>query len=229
MREPDKDWDEFDWERALRESDDFAVRYFQLLRRFYDLPGANELIAHHMGADFEESLPDCTFECEECGGRWQCEFASPLDWNPESREMPAEEDVPDPDPESEEPLFFESDPVFVMLRQAAVGWCNIYAAILPPDSRIKGLKILYHVGRSMANLAYSIDDGLSDQPAASIAFTKRSLAQLNHALGYLNQLIREKPRLKKILTTIREHLINANEALLDNLQRYRSGSEKGVA
>lgn len=231
MRQPSEDWSEFDWEKALRESDEFAARYFRLLKRFCDFPGANELIATHMGPEFREDMPECDFDCQECPQRWDCELAAAIDWAAGEDDMPAEEGpagLPGDEGEEDEgeedgdPAMYEADPAFVVLRQAAIGWCNIYAAILSPDARPLGLKVLYHIGRSLANLAYSINDGMFEQSDASIAFAKRSLAHLNKAIGLLNELINEKSRSKKILSTIRSHLIRANDALIDHLHRCRS-------
>lgn len=234
MHQPNDDWNEFDWEAGLRESDEYAARYFRLLKRFCDLPAANELIADHMGPDFQKTPEDCDMQCDNCASRWQCEFSSALDWITDDADTldDIEDDdggeaevEPDGPPEQGDSLFFEADPVFVMLRQAAIGWCNIYAVILPADARPRGLRILFHIGRSLANLAYSIGDGLYEQPPASIAFAKRSLGQLNQAVGLLNQMIAEKPRLRRILSTIRTHLMNVNSALIDHLQRCRRETE----
>ena len=234
MRQPSSDWTEFDWELALREGDEFATRYFRLLERFCDLPGANELIARHMGAEFDAAQPDCDVSCDDCSRRWDCELASPLDWTPSEGEGGGaarhDDDGGDKEDGAAEPgdsLFYETDPVFVLLRQAAIGWCNIYAAILPAEARVQGLTVLFHIGRSLANLSYSIDDGLYEQPAASIAFAKRSLAQINKAIGAISQLIQDNPRLEKILSTLRSHLMRANEALIDHLQRCRRERKSG--
>ena len=213
MRQPDQNWDEFNWEEALRESDQFAARYFRLLDRFCDLPGADELIAKHMGPDFAANLPE--------NG-----FANLADWDEEEVEYFLEH-LPEDDMDDElefddtDSFFYETEPVFVSLRQSAIGWCNVYAAVLPPEARFKGLKVLFHIGRALANLAYSIDDGLYEHPAASIAFAKRALGQVNQAVGLLNEMAQEKPSLKKILNTISSHLMKANDELVDHLQKCR--------
>ncbi len=236
-------WDEFQWEQALRESDEYAVRYIQLMKRFCDLPGGGELIARHMGPDYQDKLPDCDFNCEECPSRWDCEFAVVNDWSLGGYEGAVDEDDEDgqddeDDAEGDEdselaegpilpgdPLFYESHPVFAALRQTAMGWCNIYAAILPAEMRIAGLKVLYHIGRALANLAYSIGDGLYDQPPASIAFAKRSAAHVNKALGLMAQMIQDTPRLEPLLDTIRVHLLKIREGQIEHLSQCRARPE----
>ncbi len=229
MRHPNDEWNEYEWEKALRESDEFAHDYFKLLRRFSDLPGANELIAKHLGKHYGDMIADCNMDCDNCENQWNCDLIA-FDDLPHSDENDGEGEPDDFDfdfDNEDTSFFYEHDRSFVTLRQAAIGWCNIYAAILPQEARPTGLKILYYIGRALANLAYSIGDGAYDQPAASVAFAKRASSQLNKAIGLINQLMVERPRLKKIMMTIRSHLLKANEAILDHLQQCREESQSG--
>jgi hypothetical protein len=220
MRQPNENWTEFDWEGALRESDEMAERYFRLLQRFSDLPSADELIARHMGPDFDGSMLDMESDDDSPLHEWPDEDNAGAWHDHAAGQEPA--DNGGEEPEQEQPLFYETDPVFVALRQNAVGWCNVYAAILPREARARGLQVLYHLGRALANLAYSIDDGTYEQPAASIAFGKRSLASLNLALRELDLLIHEHRRLHQLLKTMRKHLIECVDRIVDHIGRCRN-------
>jgi hypothetical protein len=176
---------------------------------------------------------ECSFDCDHCDSRWECEFSNVED----AEDLPSEdgdqeEDIPagvaDNRPFAPgDMLFYETDPAFNSLRQTAIGWCNVYAAILPPDMRPIGLRILFHLGRSLANLAYSIGDGMYEQPAASVALAKRSLDQLNTAMGLLADLLRDRPRLAKILGAMKTHLFHCQEAVEDHLQKCHARLEGG--
>ncbi len=222
-------WNEFEWERALRESDDYARRYFQLLDRFSELPGANQLIAAYIGRGMENG--DCALDCDQCEQRWSCEMslanewntASDLDWNDDEDED-GPDSVDDHDGGERQPggaYFYESDSRFKLVRQVVLGWCNVYAAILPRESRRTGLKILFHLGRALGNLSYSIGDGMFDHPGAAVAFAKRSLDHLNRALGMLQSLVEEKPRLAPLLGAMKQHILKARGAVFDHLQECR--------
>ncbi len=221
IRQPNENWTEFDWEEALRESDAMAERYFRLLQRFSDLPNADELIARHMGPDFDGSMLDMGRDAGASAGAWPEDDAAGA-WHDGSDDEELDENLGEEETGPEQPLFYEKDPVFVALRQNAVGWCNIYAAILPREARGRGLQILYHLGRALANLAYSIDDGTYEQPAASVAFAKRSLASLNLALRELDLLIHEHRRLQQLLKTMRKHLIDCVDRVVDHIARCRN-------
>lgn len=224
------DWNEFDWERALRESDDYAARYFGLLRRFCDLPGSDALIADRLEHDFSEHFPDCDLNCESCSHRWECEFAAVQDWDPsgvgdldemdDSDANETDQEAQGP-PQPGDPMFYESQSAFVLLRQSAIGWCNVYAAVLPQESRHAGMRALFHFGRALAYLADSIGDGLFDQPAGCVAFAKRCLDQLNSTLGIIEQMRQEKPRLRNILKVVHTHLLKVREAVWDHLTSCR--------
>jgi len=223
-------WDEFRWEQALKEGDASAAKYFRLLKRFADLPAADELISDRMGPDFEDDMPDCDFDCDECTSRWNCEFSPPLDW--ETFNDRDDEDDEDSDSHSDSPpepgdsLFYETRPAFRSLRQVALGWCNVYAVILPAEGRDKGLKVLYYVGRALAYLSCSIGDGLYEQPARSIAFGKRALWAVNTSLGLMDDLIADRPQLEKLLSAMRKHLLVARQAAVDHLHKCRRRMNK---
>jgi hypothetical protein len=48
-REPDKTWDEYDWERFLRQQDQKTEKYMELLEKYLDHPRRDEIIAREMG------------------------------------------------------------------------------------------------------------------------------------------------------------------------------------
>lgn len=224
-------WNEFRWEKALREGDETAAKYFRLLKRFADLPAADELISDRMGPDFEEEMPDCDFDCDNCAERWNCEYATPLDW--ETFDDPQEEDDEDDEddghsnspPEPGDALYFETRPAFRTLRQVAFGWCNVYAVILPKDCRQLGLKALYYLGRALAYLSCSIGDGLYEQPARSVAFAKRAIGAINTSLGVMDEVVAAKPHLDRLLQAMRRHLLVARQAAVDHLSKCRKRLE----
>src|SRR5260370_31731072 len=47
--EPEKIWDEYDWERFLQQQDRKTERYMELLERYIDDPNRDQIIAREMG------------------------------------------------------------------------------------------------------------------------------------------------------------------------------------
>src|SRR5829696_2463953 len=47
--EPDKIWDEYDWERFLQQQDRKTEKYMELLEKYIDHPERDQIIAREMG------------------------------------------------------------------------------------------------------------------------------------------------------------------------------------
>src|ERR1700677_1986917 len=47
--EPEKIWDEYDWERFLQQQDRKTERYMELLEKYLDDPNRDQIIAREMG------------------------------------------------------------------------------------------------------------------------------------------------------------------------------------
>src|ERR1700759_261136 len=47
--EPEKTWDEYDWERFLQQQDRKTERYMELLEKYIDDPNRDQIIAREMG------------------------------------------------------------------------------------------------------------------------------------------------------------------------------------
>ena len=48
-REPERAWDEYDWERFLQQQDQKTEKYMELLEKYIDDPQREEIIAREMG------------------------------------------------------------------------------------------------------------------------------------------------------------------------------------
>jgi hypothetical protein len=47
--EPDRAWDEYDWERFLQQQDSKTERYMELFEKYIDDPNRDQIIAQEMG------------------------------------------------------------------------------------------------------------------------------------------------------------------------------------
>ncbi len=231
--EPDWDnsdnWNEFDWEQALKHSDHVAARYFRMLERFGDLPDADSFIASRLGEQNFFDFQDETFYTyDESEEEW--------DHHGEGEEGGSGEEGDDEDDDEEEDeqigpgdtLYFETCPVYQRARQIALGWCNILSSVLKPDDRLWGIAVLFHLGRILSYLSLSIGDGTFDRLPASIAFAKRSLQEVNLILGEIERKNKATVSYRTILKLIREHLLETHDMLVTLLMdlRKRNGSQE---
>jgi len=213
-------WDERQWEKALKYSDDLAAKYFRLLGRYGDLPDAEEFIATKLGdtgfLDMDEMDPGLA-EYES----WRTDDGSAAgnegEGAAEVRGEPGDS------------LYYETCPVFDRSRQLALGWCNIYSSVLRPGDRMWGLQVLFCFGRILSYLALSIGDGTFERPTPSIAFVKRALQQLNTILGELDSRSRLTKRYAATMNRIRELLLGIHDLMVTYLADLRKRQAKGQA
>lgn len=198
-----KNWDEFDWELAMRQSDKFASKYFQLLDRFGDLPGSDDIILKQMGTVTSPLMEENDYYIE-----------FDIDDIHEIEE--------DDDENFEAGFYYENTPVYMLLRQVSIGWCNIYATFLLPEHRKHGVTILFHLGRAMAHLAGSLGDGQYEQIASNIASGKRAADQVNKSIGEVEQLNQFRPAYKKVTEAINKHLREIHSKIVDHLMLLRT-------
>ncbi len=237
------DRDEFHWENSFREDDEYIASYIKLLKRFSDLPECNQLISRQLGdlsssrnQNEEHDFPECSLNCNECSNRWHCDFAMPELSEEQSQWLPPEDDPIDSAPEDEpaaengegqpgDIFYYENAPSFVLLRQTALGWCNVYATVLPADDSFTGGKVLFYISRALTHLAASVGDGLYIQVGANIAFAKRALQDLNHAVGLINELSKNHAELESVSGTVRRQLLKVREMILTHLKERRQTKE----
>lgn len=200
-------WREFEWEEALKFSDDLAAQYFQLMDKFGDLPDADELIAAELGehnfshfdlADYDDPSFNELDDFDE--------FDKENDLTPSSLDV-----------EPGDSLYFETCPAYQRARQIALGWCNITASVLDEKDRFWGLIILFYLGRLLSYLSLGIGDGTYEHINASIIFTKRSLHQANVILGELKKKENEKAHYQTIFKFVNRHLLENHDLMVDYL------------
>jgi hypothetical protein len=205
--ENSESWEEIEWEKALKFSDNLASSYFHMLERFSDLPYAEELIATKLGDQNLIQYEDFFLESE---------------WNFESTEDHIDDELVDSIDFSEKPepgdlLFFESSPAYQKARQIALGWCNVIASVLRPDDQFSGIKVLFLMGRLLSYLSLSIADGTFEHINGNISFAKRALNQINSIIGELDKLEKESSRYSTVFTIVRDHLLENHDLVIDYL------------
>jgi hypothetical protein len=201
-----KNWSEFDWELAMRQSDKFASKYFRLLERYGELPGSDDIILKQLGGDTPPLMEENDYYIE-----FDLEELHEID--------------EDDDETFEGGFYYENTPVYMLLRQVAIGWCNIYATFLLPDHRKYGVNILFHLGRAMAHLTGSLGDGQYNNVASNLASGKRAADQVNKSIGLVEELTQLRPSYKKVTDAINKHLCEIQSKIVDHLLALRKNQK----
>ena len=199
-------WSEYDWEMAMRQSDNFAAKYFKLLERYGELPDSDDLIMKQMNGETPPLMEESDFYIEF-----------------DTDEMMEIES--DDGEVFEGGFYYENTPVYMLLRQVAIGWCNIYATFLLQDHRKYGVNILFHLGRALAHLSGSLGDGeYEDNVSSYIASGKRAASQINLTMGLVSELNKLRPAYGKVTDAINKHLREIQSKIVDHLTVLRKKS-----
>ena len=172
-------WNEFDWERYLREQDEAIRRYREIYEK---LQGHNDRIdeaAHLMGWN---------------DGEWGTEEADKSD-EPEA----SAEDLPDesPDYEDLEPYTLHKNPVFIATKAIYLSIDRLWQPIATrPECAAQPLALAFqtslHRGQEHAGLAIQALD-LGDY-AMAISLFKRALQELNGSLALADNVASSRHR-----------------------------------
>lgn len=237
MEKPEASKDEFEWERSFRQSDDFARKYFQLLRRYGDLPDGEDLITKKLTKIFGEEFVDATYGYDDY---FSDTDLSPLD-NPELDLDDLEDDVDgqlgagsgavpgDDDFDKEltgrpgmESIDRHCHELVVTLTQTAMGWCNLYSCLLTKEHRGDGLRVMFFVSRALANISISLEEMIRWEVSAAVARAKRCLDNVNQAIGLINDMKESNPAIREVMTTIQTQLIKCADDLGEYIRECRA-------
>ncbi|MFN7139449.1 MAG: hypothetical protein ACK4UN_08930 [Limisphaerales bacterium] len=225
----DKEWDEFDYERFMRESDARTDKYMELLEKYGDSPESEELIAREMG--WEEELGETEWEMEtveDAGLVSQGEDAAPAG---DTRSL---EDVPvlEPDPATEgidwirredgdicHPLYLRSFEGSLSLLDE----CERADLFKKEDRDLDTLVGEYQIttaklAGALNGLAYGRD--LQDGPFV-VARLKRALNHLHATQAALEAVASKKLLSSSLIESTRNELFGVREEILRLMQEFR--------
>lgn len=235
----DKEWDEFDYEKFMRESDARTNKYMELLDKYKDHPDSDRLIAEEMGwskraerlkesAGGEDAEPDDAGEAEEFD---DSDDAFDVDeMNRICAEAANEPLVPEPategvdwvreeDGDISHPLslrtFNSSQALWHKCDELNLGkgddddLCRLIS-----EFQITGAKL----AGALDSLAYGRD---RREGPFTVAYLKRALGHLHSAQAALEKVVPKNLLPAEVLTTTRKELFEIREEILRLMEEFR--------
>jgi hypothetical protein len=164
--EPERAWDEYDWERFLQQQDSKTERYMELFEKYIDDPNRDQIIAQEMG--WTHLLDQPTEEVEE------------IEFEPE---FEVEEESED---ETQE--VFESHPLYQSAFSLTVWIDQLFDEVPSVASSPLGVKLASHVAVASAKLAAALSDHETEEIGMTIAYLKRALRAISTAVEAATQM-----------------------------------------
>ena len=206
--EPDRIWDEYDWERFLQQQDRKTEKYMELLERYIDDPNRDQIIAREMGwnhlldkdgRDWAESV-DALFEdessAEEEGG------------------MDEEKD------EAEDG--FEVHPLYQASFALTVWIDQLFEEIRDLQNQPGAVKLSTHVAIASAKLAAALSDDDVDEIGMTIAYLKRALKAVMTAIDGAMQLRKEGSIDADRFGTLNQRLFQIRDGIIQLMGEFRT-------
>src|SRR5438270_6011028 len=191
-------WDEYDWERFLRQQDQRTEKYMELLEKYIDDPQRDEIIAREMG--WTQSLGD---------GDWSAEVDALLD---EDWRSTADEDSKTDNQKLTEG--FEDH----ILYRAAFGLTVWIDKLFDQNASLQNepaaIKLATHAALASAKLAAALSDDDVDELGMTIAYLKRALKAITVSLDSAAKLLSEKLIAARQYSVLQQRLFQVRDGII---------------
>ena len=205
QEEPEKRWDEYDWERFLQQQDRKTERYMELLEKYLDDPDRDQLIASEMGWNHLQDE-----------GNWIEEAESLF-----SEEMEMMEDDEDEEFEEDEEEGFEMHPLYQATFALTVWLDQLFEELGDLENHPAAVKLATQTAIASAKLAAALSDDDVDEIGMTIAYLKRALKAITLALEAGIQLKKEVKLSAKRFSTLNQRLFQIRDGIVTLMGEFR--------
>ncbi len=207
--EPDKVWDEYDWERFLQQQDRKTEKYMELLERYMDDPNRDQIIAREMGwfhlldkdgekwAENVDSLFDQGLQCEE-----------------DDEEINADDD--------EAPDGFEVHPLYKASFALTIWIDQFFEEIGDLQNQPSAVKLSTQASIASAKLAAALSDDDVDEIGMTIAYLKRALKAITLAQDAAMQLGQDISLDGERSGLLSQRLFQIRDGIIELMGSYRA-------
>jgi hypothetical protein len=203
-QEPDRVWDEYEWERFLQQQDHKTEKYMELLEKYLDHPQRDQIIAREMG--WTQLLN---------GDTWSDEVDALLaEESGESEASAAENEAPSVDGFEDHALYRAAFALTVWIDQLF----DEQAAL---QNEPAAVKLATHSALASAKLAAALSDDDVDEIGMTIAYLKRALKAITVSMEAGAQLLADAlitPRQHEVL---QQRLFEVRDGIITLMGQYR--------
>lgn len=213
QEDPEKIWDEYDWERFLQQQDRKTEKYMDLLERYIDDPNRDQIIAREMG--WYHLL-------DKEGEKW-AESVDSLFEEENELSQPDEDDEPgDSAAEDEEEDGFEVHPLYKASFALTVWIDQLFEESHDIQNQPAAGRLSTHAAIASAKLAAALSDDDVDEIGMTIAYLKRALKAIMTAMEAAVQLRKDSALDLERFGTLNQRLFQIRDSIIELMGDYRS-------
>jgi hypothetical protein len=206
--EPEKTWDEYDWERFLQQQDQKTEKYMELLEKYLDDPQRDEIIAREMG--WSQLL-----DSKDWGD--EVDALAKDDWRSD------DEDSPDDEEQASSPSETFEDHGLYRAAFALTIWIDqLFDENASLQNEPAAVKLATHAALASAKLAAALSDDDVDELGMTIAYLKRSLKAITMSMEAATQLLSSKLITPAQHAVLEERIFQVRDGIINLMGQYRS-------
>ncbi|MEY2440150.1 MAG: hypothetical protein QOI34_1535 [Verrucomicrobiota bacterium] len=202
--EPERVWDEYDWERFLQQQDHKTEKYMELLEKYLDDPQRDQIIAQEMGWTQLLDAKD-----------WSAEVDALL-------EGETDETTGSDYEEAETPSDTFEDHSLYRAAFALTVWID---QLFDQDSSLQNepaaVKLATHAALASAKLAAALSDDDVDELGMTIAYLKRALKAITISMDAATQLVVDKLITPTQHAVVQQRLFQVRDGIISLMGEYR--------
>ncbi len=203
--EPERIWDEYQWERFLQQQDHKTEKYMELLEKYLDDPQRDEIIAREMGWTHLLDSKD-----------WSSEVEALMDKDTDEEDEFVESDEGDSEFES-----FEGHTLYRAAFALTVWIDELFDRDGALQNEPAAVKLATQSALASAKLAAALSDNDVDEIGMTIAYLKRALKAITTSLDASAQLISEKLITVAQHSILQQRLFQVRDGIITLMGEYR--------
>jgi len=207
-REPERAWDEYDWERFLQQQDQKTEKYMDLLEKYIDDPKRDEIIAREMG--WSQLLDDKGWDAE-------VDALVNEDWRSSDDESSSDEEQRRPPP----PETFEYHKLYRAAFALTIWIDQLFNEDATLQNEPAAVKLATHSALASAKLAAALSDDDVDEIGMTIAYLKRALKAITISMDAAAQLLSEKLITAAQHSVLQKRLFQVRDGIISLMGEYR--------
>jgi len=204
--EPERIWDEYEWERFLQQQDGKTEKYMRLLETYLDDPERDEIIAREMGWTQLLDAND-----------WSAELDELLD------ESASEEDDVVVENTSRSAEVFEEHDLYRAAFALTIWIDQLFDQNASLQNEPAAVKLATHAALASAKLAAALSGDNLDEIGMTIAYLKRALKAITISMEAAAQLRKPAGQISRSqYAVLQQRLFRVRDGIIALMGEYRA-------